>query len=42
MNAATHHPETPATRIPRIRDYQNWLREQRGLSFASYHDVWRW
>ena len=42
MNAATHHPETPATRIPRIRDYQNWLREQRGLSFASYHDLWRW
>ena len=42
MNAATHHPETPATRIPRIRDYQNWLRDQRGLSFASYHDLWRW
>ena len=42
MNAATHNPETPATRIPRIRDYQNWLRDQRGLSFASYHDLWRW
>ena len=42
MNAATHHPETPATRIPRIRHYQNWLRDQRGLSFASYHDLWRW
>ena len=42
MNAATHNPETPATRIPRIRHYQNWLRDQRGLSFASYHDLWRW
>ena len=39
MNAAT---QTPASRIPRIRDYQNWLRDQRGLSFASYHDLWRW
>ena len=39
MNAAT---QTPATRIPRIRHYQNWLRDQRGLSFASYHDLWRW
>jgi acetoacetyl-CoA synthetase len=22
--------------------YQNWLRDQRGLSFANYHDLWRW
>ncbi len=35
-------PRNPATRIPRIRHYQNWLRDQRGLSFASYHDLWRW
>jgi acetoacetyl-CoA synthetase len=28
--------------IPQIRRYQNWLREQRGLSFSSYHELWRW
>jgi len=28
--------------IPQIRRYQNWLREQRGLKFASYHELWRW
>ena len=29
-------------RIPQIRRYQNWLREKHGLSFESYHDLWRW
>jgi len=29
-------------RIPQIRRYQNWLREQRGLKFTSYHELWRW
>jgi acetoacetyl-CoA synthetase len=33
---------TPAPFIPRIRLYQNWLREQRGLSFDSYDALWRW
>jgi acetoacetyl-CoA synthetase len=28
--------------VPQIRLYQNWLREQRGLSFPSYHALWRW
>ena len=28
--------------VPQIRLYQNWLRDQRGLSFANYHDLWRW
>ncbi|MHB1248605.1 MAG: acetoacetate--CoA ligase [Polaromonas sp.] len=28
--------------IPQIRRYQNWLREQRGLSFETYSDLWRW
>jgi acetoacetyl-CoA synthetase len=28
--------------IPQIRLYQNWLREQRGLSFGNYDDMWRW
>ena len=28
--------------IPQIRLYQDWLREQRGLSFEGYEDLWRW
>ena len=28
--------------IPQIRRYQNWLRERRGLSFKTYHELWRW
>ncbi|MDQ0611686.1 acetoacetyl-CoA synthetase [Variovorax sp. W1I1] len=28
--------------IPQIRLYQNWLREQRGLSFDTYDALWRW
>jgi acetoacetyl-CoA synthetase len=27
---------------PQIRLYQNWLTEQRGLSFDSYDALWRW
>ena len=27
---------------PQIRLYQNWLREQRGLTFDSYDALWRW
>jgi len=27
---------------PQIRLYQNWLREQRGLTFDSYDTLWRW
>jgi acetoacetyl-CoA synthetase len=33
---------TPAPYVPQIRLYQNWLRDQRGLSFAQYNDLWRW
>ena len=25
-----------------ITRYQNWLRDKRGLSFASYDEMWRW
>jgi acetoacetyl-CoA synthetase len=32
---------TPAY-IPQIRLYQNWLRDQRGLQFDSYQDLWHW
>jgi len=28
--------------VPQIRRYQEWLREQRGLSFADYDELWRW
>ena len=28
--------------VPNIRRYQDWLREQRGLSFDSYDALWRW
>jgi acetoacetyl-CoA synthetase len=27
---------------PQIRLYQDWLRDQRGLAFASYDELWRW
>ncbi|MFM1925640.1 MAG: Acetyl-coenzyme synthetase [Pseudomonadota bacterium] len=41
MNTATR-PSGTAPYVPQIRLYQNWLREQRGLSFDSYHDLWQW
>jgi acetoacetyl-CoA synthetase len=25
-----------------LTHYMGWLRDQRGLEFASYHDLWRW
>jgi acetoacetyl-CoA synthetase len=28
--------------VPQIRLYQDWLREQRGLSFESYDALWHW
>ena len=28
--------------VPQIRLYQNWLRDQRGLTFDSYDALWRW
>ncbi|TFZ01872.1 acetoacetate--CoA ligase [Ramlibacter humi] len=28
--------------VPQIRLYQDWLREHRGLEFASYDELWRW
>jgi acetoacetyl-CoA synthetase len=41
MNIATR-PSAPAPHLPQIRLYQNWLRDERGLSFATYNDLWRW
>jgi acetoacetyl-CoA synthetase len=34
-------PDAPPF-VPQIRLYQNWLRDQRGLSFDSYDAMWRW
>jgi acetoacetyl-CoA synthetase len=28
--------------IPQMRLYTHWLREHRGLDFASYDELWRW
>jgi acetoacetyl-CoA synthetase len=28
--------------VPRIRLYQDWLRDQRGLAFDSYQALWEW
>ncbi|PUE20536.1 acetoacetate--CoA ligase [Limnohabitans sp. MMS-10A-160] len=39
MNTAT---STPAPYVPQIRLYQNWLRDQCGLSFEHYNDLWQW
>jgi len=36
------HPRTAAPNIPQIRLYQDWLHTQRGLSFASYRELWQW
>jgi acetoacetyl-CoA synthetase len=41
MNTATR-PADSAPYLPQIRLYQNWLRDERGLSFATYNDLWRW
>jgi acetoacetyl-CoA synthetase len=41
MNTATKSPDS-APYLPQIRLYQNWLRDERGLSFATYNDLWRW
>jgi acetoacetyl-CoA synthetase len=41
MNTATRI-SAPAPHLPQIRLYQNWLRDERGLSFATYNDLWRW
>jgi acetoacetyl-CoA synthetase len=37
-----HRSPTTAPYVPQIRLYQNWLRDQRGLTFGSYHDLWHW
>jgi len=41
MNTVTK-PTDSAPYLPQIRLYQNWLRDERGLSFATYNALWRW
>ncbi|PIT83566.1 acetoacetate--CoA ligase [Limnohabitans sp. 15K] len=40
MNTAVTPSQAPY--LPQIRLYQDWLRDQRGLTFATYNDLWRW
>jgi acetoacetyl-CoA synthetase len=35
-------PSAEAAEATNLRAYERWLRAERGLSFASYHDLWRW
>ncbi len=41
-NHNTHAPSNAAAFVPQIRLYQNWLRDQRGLTFDNYDALWRW
>ena len=42
MNATTMSLKPTAPFVPQIRLYQNWLHQQRGLTFDSYDALWRW
>jgi acetoacetyl-CoA synthetase len=35
-------PSAETVRAANVTRYQEWLARTRGLSFASYHDLWRW
>ena len=35
-------PQAPHPYVPQIRLYQNWLRENRGIAFEHYKDLWQW
>jgi acetoacetyl-CoA synthetase len=40
MNTAVTPSQAPY--VPQIRLYQNWLRDQRGLTFDTYNELWHW
>ncbi len=42
FNNAGMTTAAPTPPLPRIRHYQHWLRDTRGLSFARYRDLWTW
>ena len=35
-------PQAPHAYVPQIRLYQNWLSQNRGISFEHYQDLWQW
>jgi len=35
-------PQAPHAYVPQIRLYQDWLKQNRGLSFEAYKDLWQW
>ena len=35
-------PQAPYPYVPQIRLYQNWLKQNRGLVFDQYKDLWQW
>lgn len=35
-------PTAHANYVPQIRLYQNWLKQNRGISFERYEDLWQW
>ena len=43
-NSATEASKAPSKPpfLPQITLYQRWLREQRGLKFGSYDELWKW
>ena len=42
MSETTTPVQSPAPYVPQIRLYQDWLQANRGLSFATYRDLWNW
>jgi len=40
--SSSNSSASTAPNIPRIRLYQDWLRDTRGLAFGSYDELWRW
>ena len=42
MSARPNSPTFPPPFVPRLRLYQQWLEEQRGLRFDDYDALWRW
>ena len=35
-------PQAPHPYVPQIRLYQNWLKQNRGIAFDHYQDLWQW
>ena len=35
-------PQAPFAYVPQIRLYQSWLKQNRGIAFDRYQDLWQW